>query len=189
MQKRQERGPLPWIPKGLTPQEHAESWDWPVPYHGAPVNMCLDVGGVLSTKHNTPRGSPIWQNCAPGAFAFCCLFGVKYGWGCLHVVSRVDKYQGGHTRNGMPDHWVGRFLQSIGFAPVEAGGLGVPSENIELCKKRYGPQGKGPILKRMNCTHFVDDAIDCLWSAVHDHHGELIVTIQIKNVLNTMSTD
>ena len=164
-------------------------YEWPEPYDGAKSGSVLGCGRRSVDQEGGVRNSPIWQNCAPGAFAFCCLFGVKYGWGCLHVVSRVNKYEGGRTGDGMPEHWVGRFLQSIGFAPEEAGGLGVPSENIELCKKRYGPQGKGPILKRMNCTHFVDDAIDCLWSAVHDHHGELIVTIQIKNVLNTMSTD
>ena len=100
-----------------------------------------------------------------GAWPFIVLFSFKFGPENLFVISRVNYFPDRGRK-----HWVQKFLLSIGIGPSPAG-IGVPEDNKALCLSMHGPQGKGPIAKKLGITHYVDDNADCLWSFACDEAG------------------
>ena len=126
------------------------------------VRICLDVGGVASMAYaNLPR-HPAYKHAMPGAWPFLALLGKAIGFDKIHWCSRVNHIpSGGHHR-----HWVGGLIQSLGMTA-----LGMPWSNLCLVTEQWGSRGKGPVLRRWDINHFIDDSVNCLWSAAADPAG------------------
>ena len=121
------------------------------------VRLGLDVGNVLSTRGDPASGggvhkfsgSAIYRQADAGAAAFCVLFGRRYGFENMFIVSRVNNPE-------FERHWVRLFLLGTGMVSSEQ----IPETNVHLCKQA---SDKGTIAAQCRLTHFVDDRWDVLW--------------------------
>ena len=109
----------------------------------AAPKLCLDSGGVLSTKSSEKfDGDVIYRQTQDGAYACVQLWMHKHGPGSLKVVSRVNRPN--------PDHWVVR----------HAGSLGIDSDDVLLCRDR---RHKAYLTEKEQPTVVVDDNYDALY--------------------------
>ena len=145
---------------------------------GAPramvVRLGIDCGNVMSHRGvQGAEGETIHTGAWEGFYAFALLFGANFGFDNLFIISRTNtgnwySYRG----RRQIETWVVRFVRSLGFVD-----LGMPVENIHLCRDRSGRDGKGRIAERCQLTHFIDDHLECHWSVLEDSEGNAMMDV------------
>jgi hypothetical protein len=116
-----------------------------------------DIGGVLTrrartTKHTTKQ--PKWHDNVKTA-TFGCVEAVKslvdlVGPENFYFVSKAKPPTQAKIRV-----WMNQIMNFW----KRSGAL---EKNLIFCDEAIGPEGKGPIVKRLGLTHFIDDRVDIL---------------------------
>ena len=148
------------------------------PRGGAPramvVRLGIDCGDGMS-RRDVPgaEGEAIHTAAMEGFYAFALLFGAHFGFDNLYIISRTrDGNWYSYHRGRKIEAWVVRFVRSLGFVD-----LGMPVENIHLCRARSGRDGKGRIADHCQLTHFIDDHLECHWSVLEDSEGNAMMDV------------
>ena len=132
----------------------------------------FDIGNVLSKKSRgkKPDGDWIYTSAAPGAYACMLLCICCFGASRVCVVSKTDaaSWYSWHKTYGKIEHWVVRFLRQLGLFDA-----GVPAENVRFTRYAAGKLGKGPPIKELGCTHFIDDTCAAGLAAIEEGGADM----------------
>ena len=131
-----------------------------------PARIGIDVGGVLKRYLDDGPRDP-WELKTdaevPGAMAALGKCIEHFGPDNVFTLSKCR----GEMRKKI-DAWLTRTMR-VCEAPI-----GMRLENILYSETRYGPQGKGAVVERLQLqlSHFVDDHDDCLWSVYEEGQSQ-----------------
>ena len=129
------------------------------------IRLGLDCGGVMARKFEDQPDHLIYKSCDPGFFAFMVLWGLAFGFQQLFMISRTNGGFLVDTRG--KESWVFRFVKAIGMLD-----LGVPEDNLHVCTRKKGPEGKGPPAKHFKLTYYIDNDEKCLEAVCWDRSGK-----------------
>ena len=155
---------------------------WGEPYYecelvpDAPLNITLDIGGVILRKVIGPAKcylkkwdkdkNPFWTTnrdaaesiLVPGVIPVLARLIKKYGAKRFHILSKAGRYMEPQIRKCLR---LVQFYKRTGFL----------ESNLTFCQQRSGPFGKGPKAKGLRPFIHLDDHQECLWSIWCDYYG------------------